>query len=225
MKTTSSRSFLLFATLAVVAVPASGQGAPSAEPKPFPYDPVCSWGRIANGKGFLIRCLSEAEAASLGVPGAAAPPTRKEAGAPGSAQTGSEGAAGDEGKGEVGGDEEPGDSVENVPAQKIDVALGPVVADTGSLPKAVASLSKANDRYLECIEKNGGMFRDEGELHVRFLVRGRGRAEGATVEKRRSITEKAGKCIADVVDRRFVGYPDAEMVGATLVMKFKKSER
>src|SRR5690606_24412817 len=31
----------------------------------YPYDPACSWGRIANGKGMLVRCLTEQEAVAL----------------------------------------------------------------------------------------------------------------------------------------------------------------
>src|SRR3954466_13119185 len=36
----------------------------------YPYDPACPWGRIGNGKGLIVRCLSEAEAQALraGVP-------------------------------------------------------------------------------------------------------------------------------------------------------------
>src|SRR6188472_3486478 len=31
----------------------------------YPYDPACPWGRINNGKGVIVRCLSEAEAQGL----------------------------------------------------------------------------------------------------------------------------------------------------------------
>src|SRR5882757_11361415 len=31
----------------------------------YPYDPACPWGRIGNGKGLIVRCLSEAEAQAL----------------------------------------------------------------------------------------------------------------------------------------------------------------
>src|SRR6187551_745159 len=31
----------------------------------YPYDPACPWGRIGNGKGLIVRCLSEAEAQGL----------------------------------------------------------------------------------------------------------------------------------------------------------------
>src|SRR6478735_1557520 len=31
----------------------------------YPYDPACPWGRIGNGKGLIVRCLTEAEAQGL----------------------------------------------------------------------------------------------------------------------------------------------------------------
>src|SRR5882757_8730665 len=31
----------------------------------YPYDPACPWGRIGNGKGLIVRCLSETEAQGL----------------------------------------------------------------------------------------------------------------------------------------------------------------
>ena len=37
----------------------------------YPYDPVCSWGRIADGHGVLVRCLTEGEATQLTEPSAA----------------------------------------------------------------------------------------------------------------------------------------------------------
>src|SRR3954471_20606428 len=46
----------------------------------YPYDPACPWGRIGNGKGLIVRCLSEAEAQALrsgtlpGVAGTPSPP-------------------------------------------------------------------------------------------------------------------------------------------------------
>jgi hypothetical protein len=102
------------------------------------------------------------------------------------------------------------------------VELGPVTADSGALPEALQSLRKANDRYVDCVQKNGGLSSDPAEVQVRFLVRGRGRAEGTTVKKRRGVSEAAAKCIADVVDRRFVGYPETEMMGASLLVKVRR---
>src|SRR3954470_6057362 len=31
----------------------------------YPYDPACPWGRISNGKGVVVRCLTEVEAQAL----------------------------------------------------------------------------------------------------------------------------------------------------------------
>ena len=31
----------------------------------YPYDPACAWGRIANGRGLVMRCLTQAEANEL----------------------------------------------------------------------------------------------------------------------------------------------------------------
>jgi hypothetical protein len=36
------------------------------------------------------------------------------------------------------------------------------------------------------------------------------------VQARRGVSQKAAKCIAEVVDRRYVGFPEAPIVGATL---------
>ena len=43
----------------------------------YPYDPACAWGRLANGKGLIVRCLTRSESESLvaRAPVAAAPPT------------------------------------------------------------------------------------------------------------------------------------------------------
>src|SRR6476646_4580622 len=28
----------------------------------YPFDPACAWGRLANGKGMIVRCMTEEEA-------------------------------------------------------------------------------------------------------------------------------------------------------------------
>jgi hypothetical protein len=58
-----------------------------------------------------------------------------------------------------------------------------------------------------------------GEVRVRFLVRERGRAEGVAVARNQGVSLEAAQCIADVVDRRLVGVPEAPLVGATLVVE------
>jgi hypothetical protein len=167
-----------------------------ARSQPFPYDPACAWGRLSDGKGFRIRCLTRDEAVRLGAPGPA----------PASSASPAE-------------PERPADATGFV------VQLGPITADQGAFPEGVPSLNKGMAKYEACLRDHGGLTEASGEVHVRFLVRPRGRAEGSTAQKHRGMSEKAARCIADVVDRRFVGYPDAEMVGATLVVKVSKKKQ
>src|SRR3954462_763703 len=71
--------------------------------KRYPYDPACAWGRVGNGKGMVVRCISEDEAKSLraapiATPAAAKPaaattpasPTKPAEGAPAPASTATE---------------------------------------------------------------------------------------------------------------------------------------
>jgi hypothetical protein len=160
----------------------------AAEPDPsrYPFDPVCPWGRLANGKGLFVRCVTETEAATLASasPAAASPP-------PAGSGT------------------------------RLEVSVGPVLADQGKLPVAEKKLAVPKDRYAECVTKNGGLQGNLGEVHVRFMVAARGRAEGVSVAKRSGMSETAARCIADVVDRRPVGTPEVEMMGATVVVKVR----
>jgi hypothetical protein len=98
--------------------------------------------------------------------------------------------------------------------------VGPALADTGELPEAQAQLRKVQERYKQCVESNGGLERAEGRVTLRFLVRERGRAEGVAVKDRQGVSLAAAKCVAEVVDRRYVGYPSAPIVGATMNIDF-----
>lgn len=168
-------------------------------PERYPYDPVCAWGRLSDGHGMLIRCIEPDEATTLlqaaPLPKAAAKPATSAA-AP---AQGSEPAAGKLG-------------VTNLTVTNI----GPAQADTGELPLAVKKLGLAKDRYVECVGANGGLTEKNGRVVVRFLVRERGRAEGVSVKSHQGMSLAAAKCIADVIDRRYVGYPAAPLVGATI---------
>ena len=42
----------------------------------YPFDPACPWGRIADGKGMLVRCIDERESRTLAKAGAATPAVR-----------------------------------------------------------------------------------------------------------------------------------------------------
>jgi hypothetical protein len=129
--------------------------------------------------------------------------------------------------------EQPGDSQPAAPPSDdgkdqrsatldVDVNVGPVVADKGNLTGGKLNFKDAKEKYLQCVKDNGGLQGKSGEVQVRFLVRERGRAEGVSVAKRSSVTIKAAQCIADVVDRRYVGIPGEAVVGATVTVKFDK---
>jgi hypothetical protein len=182
-----TRAVLIAATMLSASFLASGHSSGSSD-QPFPYDPLCRWGRLSDGKGFLVRCLTEQDVERLKAPAPAEP--RPEPDAP--------------------------------PRVPLEVVLGPIEADMGRFPKGVESLDKGQPKYQACMAEHGGISGAEGRVEVRFLVRGRGRAEGAVVKKFSGLSERAAKCIADVVDRRFVGYPEQEPVGATLVVTVKK---
>jgi hypothetical protein len=93
-------------------------------------------------------------------------------------------------------------------------------ADTGELPEARTQLLRAGERYVQCVESNGGLSSSPARVTLRFLVRERGRAEGVTVKEREGLSLGAAKCVASVVDRRYVGYPAAPIVGADLSVEF-----
>jgi hypothetical protein len=171
--------------------------AAAESPERYPYDPACAWGRLADGHGMLIRCLEPAEASHLlQQPSApAAKPATTSAAAGSAAPPAATSAAN----------------------SKLTVSnIGPVQADSGELPLAVKKLSLPKDRYIECVQRNGGLTASTAKVVVRFLVRERGRAEGVSVKSFQGVSAEAARCIADVVDRRYVGYPAAPIVGATI---------
>jgi hypothetical protein len=215
---------------------ASAQEVTGAEPAArFPFDPVCPWGRVADGRGMLVRCLESTEAARLASvapspTGAAVSPAAPVASAPVVAAPLASGgpvpAAPRAAPAPVAAPPLPAPALA-APAPAIRSsrrvlleAVGPALADTGELPEAQVQLARAGDRYLQCVESNGGISVSPAKVTLRFLVRERGRAEGLTVKDRSGLSLAAAKCIADVVDRRFVGYPAAPIVGADLSIGF-----
>jgi len=199
-------SFLLAISVGLGTVVALGDSVESLIRR-YPYDPACSWGRLANGKGTVIRCLTEKEASGITTVTAAAPnTTTAPAAAPAPSAT-TETAT-----------PAPTASTETTTTKGIEVSVGPVTADKGEL--GIGKLGVPKDKYAKCVEDHGGMKGSSGEVHVRFLVRSKGVAEGVSVQKRSAnISAEAAHCIAEVVDRRRVGVPDEPLVGATVVIK------
>ncbi len=198
---------------AVLATETASRAAAAASSKPdpsrYPYDPACEWGRLADGRGMLVRCLTRAEAQALMGQQPAIPAQADAAQGETSAKSAQESASAPDTA-----PEQPGTTM------KFKASVQPAVADTGKLPQAHTKLASARNRFEDCVRQNGGLSDRTGEVHVRFLVRERGRAEGVSVAKRRGLTEKAARCVADVVDRRSVGIPDEPIVGATVVVNF-----
>jgi hypothetical protein len=211
-------SSLVFGSVAFAAFAALSESAESLLRR-YPFDPACPWGRLANGKGTVVRCLSEKEGTSLAaVPAAPAslPSAPAPTGTPAPAAPAGTGAATTTASGVTPG--------MTPVAGRFDIAVGPVTADKGELP--VGKLGVPKDRYSKCVEENGGLKAETGEVHVRFLVRSKGIAEGVSVQKRFNVGPEAARCIAEVVDRRHVGVPEEPLVGATVVVKIARaSER
>jgi len=209
----SSQRFLVsalgFTALGLVAAAALSESVENLIRR-YPYDPACLWGRLANGKGTVVRCLSEQEAAALAPVANALPVAPATAPPPVAAPVPSASAA-------------PAMTTAVAPEAapkpgRYDVTIGPVTADHGELP--IGKLGQPKDRYLKCLDDNGGLRGDSGEVHVRFLVRSKGIAEGVSVQKRVNVSAEAARCVSEVVDRRHVGTPDEPLVGATVLVKF-----
>jgi len=198
---------------------ASAEEVAAAEPAlRYPFDPVCPWGRVADGRGILVRCLDAAEAQRLATRApAAAPPTVAPAAAAASSPVlAAEPRRPSEAPPLAASAPAPRMSSRKVSLERVSAAR----ADTGELPEARTQLLRANERYVQCVESNGGLSASPASITLRFLVRERGRAEGVTVKERRGLSLAAAKCVANVVDRRFVGYPAAPIVGADLTIDF-----
>ncbi len=214
------RTFAL-ACAAGLLVPLVGAADPATEAR-YPFDPACPWGRIANGKGMIARCLSEAEAKNLLAPRpapakppvAATPTPATPAAVPAPVAPGTATPA-------PAAPPPVATPPEEAPAplaKTVRVEVGPILPEEGEL--ALGALHKPLDKYRECVEQNGGLSGKSGEVQVHFLVRGeRSRAEGVEVTQVKGVSQAAASCIADVVDRRRTGTPSVPMVGATLVFK------
>lgn len=200
----------------------------------YPFDPACPWGRLANGKGMIARCITEAEARALLAPRPATAPAKPAPATPPVVAPATAGAAAAASPtptapapaaAPVAAAPAPAPAAPVTPAPEaagqktpLRVEVGPILPEEGELE--MGALHKPLDKYRECVEQNGGLSGKSGEVQVHFLVRGeRSRAEGVEVTKVKNVSSAAGRCIADVIDRRRTGTPSAPMVGATLVIK------
>jgi hypothetical protein len=223
------RSHVFYATGVItgLALLGAARGGADEEVAPrYPFDPLCPWGRVSDGHGMIVRCLEPAEASALArgpaanepaPPTAAAPPSTPSVAAPGGVPAPSAPPAAVVTPAVP--HPVPAPSSPPAKAQAAAVSqIGPLAVDTGNLPSALGELRKPKQRYADCVNQNGGVSGGQGHVQVRFLVRELGRAEGVLVKERQGVTLEAAKCIAGVIDRRNVGYPEAPIVGATITI-------
>lgn len=216
-----------FAALATGAVAVAE--AEDALLKRYPYDPACAWGRVGNGKGMVVRCISEDEAKALRGAPVATPAAKPAPAAPSVSSTTKPAAEATPAPSSAAPEAAADNAAEAEPAPSpdadasLEVVVGPVTADEGTL--GVGKLGQPKDKYQACVQKNGGLSGKTGEVQVRFLVRGKGVAEGVSVAKRTNLSNEAAKCVAEVIDRRRVGTPESPMVGATVLVKFTKLDK
>lgn len=201
---------------------ASAEEVTVAEPAVrYPFDPVCPWGRIADGRGMLVRCLEASDVQRLAV--SARPPAAPPAPTTPGLSAATPAPAEPRPARAVGAPSTPPapPPPPSRPPRRVHLeAVSAARADTGELPDARLQLLRASDRYVQCVESNGGLSSSPARVTLRFLVRERGRAEGVTVKEREGLSTGAAKCIASVIDRRYVGYPAAPIVGADLSVDF-----
>ena len=192
----------------------------------YPYDPACPWGRVGNGKGLIVRCLTESEAqglrsGTLTTPSALPVASASASSAPTVVPPANSAALGPVAAEEVA--EVDAGAAPPASTDKLEITVGPVTADTGTL--GIGKLGAARDRYMKCVNDNGGLKEATGEVQVRFMLRQRGRAEGVSVAKRSGVSAEAARCVSEVVDRRYVGVPEEPIVGATVSIKFVKAAK
>ncbi len=184
----------------------------------YPYDPTCPWGRISNGKGMLLRCLSVAEAKVLA--GSKLEGGKLE-GANLEGKLEKEKVKKDAEKANTPTAESDADlTASDADEPELAVEVDPVKADKGEFPGAKLNVPATRARYLACIDKNGGISQATAEVVVRFLVRDLERAEGVSVKSFKGMSKQAARCVADVIDRRHIGDPEGELMGASVRLAF-----
>jgi hypothetical protein len=232
------RSHVFYATsviagLALLAASRGGAQAQAEVAPRYPFDPLCPWGRISDGHGMIVRCLEPTEATQLvrgpqaGAHAASSEPAQSTAPLVNAVPVASAApppvsappiSTPPVSTPPVVSQPAVAPPVSTKPQNAAVSQIGPLSVDTGDLPSALQELRKPKQRYADCVNQNGGLTGMRGSVQVRFLVRELGRAEGVLVKGREGVTLEAAKCIAGVIDRRNVGYPEAPIVGATIVV-------
>ena len=160
------------------------------------HDGLCPWGRLGDGHGTLVRCLTIDEARVL------AKSSKRDTGTGAGAAT-------------VTSDE----------PSAIVAVVNSIVFEGESISSAKQNLASLASDYQSCVARHGGLRHEEGEVRIRFHIDSRGVARDASVSRRRFLTVQAARCVADIVDHRFVGIPKSKASVGTLVIHFARKAR
>jgi hypothetical protein len=160
------------------------------------YDELCPWGRLSDGRGSLVRCLTVDEAQALAKS------------ANGETATGGAAAM-------VPSDEQPA----------IEAIVNSVVFEGEHIASAKQNLASVVSDYQSCVALHGGLRYETGEVRIRFHVDSRGIARDASVSWRRVVSIRAARCIVGIVEHRFVGVPKTKASIGTLVIHFTRGAR
>jgi hypothetical protein len=160
------------------------------------HDVVCSWGRLGDGHGMLVRCLTSDEARRL------AQSANEETGTGGAAAT-----------------------VPSEERSAIVAVVNSVVFEGEHISSAKQNLAALASDYQSCVARHGGLRRESGEVRIRFHLNSRGVARDTSVSRRRVVTIEAAHCIAGIVSHQFVGVPRSKASVGTLVVHFTRVVR
>jgi len=153
-------------------------------------DKHCPWGRVGDGEGKLLRCLSEDESREM------AKSAKAGAGTP---------------------------AVPSPATAGVAAVINSVVFEGEGIASAKGNLASAITDYQNCVARHGGLRHGAGEVRIRFHVDARGLARDASISRRRFVSVQAGRCVAEIVERRFVGVPKSKASIATAVIHFEHS--
>lgn len=156
-------------------------------------DTLCPWGRLGDGRGTLVRCLTVDEARTLAKS------------AKGETETGA-GAA----------------TVTSEEPTAIVAVVNSVVFEGESILSAKQNLASLAPDYQSCVARHGGLRHEAGEVRIRFHIDSRGVARDASVSRRRVVSMQAATCVAGIVGHRFVGVPKSKASVGTLVIHFAR---
>ena len=160
------------------------------------HDGLCPWGRLGDGRGTLVRCLTVNEARTL------AKSTK------GETVTGADDAA-----------------VKSESSAAIVAVVKSIVFEGESISSARQNLASSAPEYQTCIARHGGLRHEAGEVRIRFHVDARGLTRDASVSRRRFVAVQAARCVAEIVSHRFVGIPKSKATVGTLVINFTRITR